>query len=154
MASKLDRTIKVIENYTLLFTASFLEGFSDLSLGLVSGIAKGLGGKFPEKEKLKKEAFQKIKSFIKQLKQDFNIQFSGQKGKIKKILNDKACDECLAIVDKYPFSLPRLDEELDDLALAGYLAFLAKEDKQIISLFYELKQWSEKLNGLGAPKSK
>jgi hypothetical protein len=63
-------------------------------------------------------------------------------------LSDPVFDLGPRKIDEFEFGIPKLSEELDDVALARYVLLLESEDAMFGELFKALSEWMNSLPAL------
>ena len=136
---------------------AFTKVVTDATSAMTSGIAEALGGE-EAGEKAQKDVDQgmskvdeKMKMMISDLRKDAYSQLEQTSKEIGPLLSDSTFDAGPRIVDKYDFKLPKLTQELDEKALAGYMQLLVSEDPGFAQMFKELVGW---MNSLPQPSKK
>ena len=124
---------------------------------MASGISGALGGKEAEdkvsedfKHKMP-EIDEKMKKLISDIRKDVYAQLNQKIKEVKPILSNPAFDGGLRIVENHDFKLPKLTQELDDNAIAGYIQLIMSEDPTFADTFKQLASW---LNSLPQPDDK
>jgi hypothetical protein len=150
-SSKMEREKRIlncIANTTIILMSTMMGAFNQVMIdatgAMASGIAGALGGKEAE-EKVEKnfkqgmpEVDEKMKMLISDMRKDVHAQLEQRSKEIMPLLSDSAFDVGPKIVEKYNFKLPKLTQELDEIAIAGYIQLLVSEDPSFAEMFKEL----------------
>lgn len=151
---KFENIVNLTLNFTNILTAAGATMMGEVMTAFVGGMGdmmnNVLGGAVPSKKEDIKGAIKKIKdSFPKDAKEEVkrNIESTEKflwpavrkyRKEIEKILTDDFCNECISIIDKYDFNLPKLTEKLDEDSFMGYLALGLAENEKLGHLLDEL----------------
>ena len=158
LQSKTNREKKImnsVANTSIILMSTMMGAFTEVMVNatgaMASGIAGALGGE-EAGEKVEKdfkqgkpEVDEKMKTMISDIRKDIYTQLEQKIKKMKPFLSDPAFDVGPKIIEKYEFKLPKLTEELDDIALAQYSKLLVGENPSFTEMFKELTEWLSSL---------
>lgn len=150
-------------NHSMIFMGMFEEAFSDIAERMTAALSEGAGaiadvlarGMTSEPEgtgvgkKLKDEVTPAVRAEIGNLfsgiREEVSSQFPKDVAAFKRYVSSPAFDKGVEIVERYDFRRPRLTEKLSDEVLASYVFLLQSGDKELVTMFKELKEWQEAL---------
>ena len=138
---------------------AFTQVMVDATGAMASGIAGAIGGEEAEEKvdkdfkKGRPEVNEKMKTMISDMRKDVYAQLFQKSKEIMPLLSDPAFGLGPKMVEKYDFKLPKLTQELDDIALAGYIQLLVSENPSFAKMFKELVSWLNSLSELSKKKN-
>ena len=153
-----DRIMNSIVNVSVILMSTMMGAFTKVlttaTSSMASGMAEALGGKEAgnkveqEMDQNMPEIDEKIKAMVSDMRRDICAQMKKKKAKMEPFLSDPAFEGGPKIIENYDFKLPKLNQELDDNALASYVQLLVSDDVRFVKMFKELTEW---LNSLPKP---
>jgi len=131
-----------------IMTEAFSEMFTTLSKEMMTAVATGLGA--PEDSTKKIDALhQQLPDHLRKelitMKNDLAKHLMEKKAELSPLLADPIFDHGVAIVERTPFSLPLLTQDLDEHSLLGYLALIQTNDPRATAMLKELLEWMNTL---------
>jgi len=137
-----------------IMTEAFSEMFTTISKEMMTAVATGLGA--PEDATKKIDALhQQLPDHLRKelitMKNDLAKHLMEKKAELSPLLADPIFDQGVAIVERTPFSLPLLTQDLDEHSLLGYLTLLQTNDPRATTMLKELLEW---MNSLPQPEKK
>jgi hypothetical protein len=152
------RILNTVANMSIILMGTLMGGFSELMVdstgAMASRMVETFGGKeageeVREKVKAEKpEVIEKIKDMMSEMRAGIYEQIKQKKKEIEPFLSDPVFDLGPRKIDEFEFGIPKLSEELDDVALARYVLLLESEDAMFGELFKALSEWMNSLPAL------
>jgi uncharacterized protein YdcH (DUF465 family) len=150
------KILNVICNTSFLLVSIMTEAFNDIftkmSKEMITTITTGLGAPNDTikeinggADNIQKELPKQMREQLLAMKIDIITQLEEKKDELATIIADKRFDEGIAIVERYKFSLPKLNCDLDERSLFGYITLLKENDEQFNKMFQELLEWMKNL---------
>jgi len=135
-----------------LMTDAFSGAFAEMAAGMAEAVATGLGG--TDKEQTEREKIKQVKTEIPkqmvtqviQMKADMIQQLEAKKNELGKKIADPKFDAGIGIVERYDFGIPKMTQDLNEVALLKYIALLKANDAQCTKMFQELMEWMKAIN--------
>jgi uncharacterized membrane protein len=153
--------LNAMANTSIILMSTMMGAFTQVMTtatgAMSSGMAAAMGGKEAE-EKVSEEFKQelpkvdkKVKVMISDIRKDVYAQMKQKREQMQSLLSDPKFDVGPKIIEKYDFKLPRLNQELDDDALAQYLQLFTNQDPTFSKMFAKLIEW---INSLPKPSER
>jgi hypothetical protein len=161
MQTKTEREEKIMSamvNTSVILMSTMMGAFTQVMLNVTAAMASGMAGAMGGEEAGEKvneeikqnlpEVDEKMKAMISDLRKDIYAQMGQKRKEIEPLLSDPVFEVGPKIIEKYDFKLPKLTQELDDAALAGYSQLLVSGDPRFAKMFMQLAKW---INSLPKP---
>lgn len=152
------RILNAVANTSIILMGTLMGGFSELMVDATGAMASRMvetfggeeaGEEFREKVKAEKpEVVEKIKDMVSEMRAGIYEQIEQKRKEIEPFLSDPVFDLGPRKIDEFEFGIPKLSEELDDVALARYVLLLESEDAMFGELFKALSEWMNSLPAL------
>lgn len=157
-----DKVENLIVNHTMIAMSLFEGAFTAMAAGMAEAVSKtgdalahALGGAESSTSASRTAAgnpasgvgagvTEKTAQVFSEIRKETVAAIPAKDPAFKKFIKDPSFDEGVRIVESHNFKLPRLTERLSDADLAGYMALIRREDKELSGMLQELAEWQKR----------